>query len=46
MFLWPGLCLVISIATGHEFTPLVILAALLRAALPARPAVLPAPAQE
>ncbi len=46
LFLWPGLCLVISIATGHELTPLIILAALLRAALPARPAVLPAPAQE
>ncbi len=46
LFLWPGLCLVVSIKTGHELTPLVVLAALLRAALPARPAVLPAPAQE
>jgi hypothetical protein len=46
LFLWPGLGLVISIATGHELTPLIVLAALLRAALPARPAVLPAPAQE
>ncbi len=46
LFLWPGLCLVISIATGHELTPLIVLAALLRAALPARPPVLPAPPQE
>ncbi|MDE2240332.1 MAG: DUF2029 domain-containing protein, partial [Rhodospirillales bacterium] len=46
LFLWPGVCLVVSIATGHELTPLIVLAALLRAALPARPPVLPAPAQE
>ena len=46
LFLWPGICLVVSIATGHELTPLIVLAALLRAALPARPPVLPALAQE
>ncbi|MBU6449105.1 MAG: DUF2029 domain-containing protein [Rhodospirillales bacterium] len=46
LFLWPGICLVVSIATGHELTPLIVLAALLRAALPASPPVLPAPAQE
>lgn len=46
LFLWPGLCLVISIATGHELTPFAVLAALLRAALPTRSPVLPAPAQE
>lgn len=46
LFLWPGVCLVVSIATGHELTPLIVLAALLRAALPARSPVLPAPAQE
>ena len=46
LFLWPGLCLVISIATGHELTPLVVLAALWRTALPRPAPVLPAPAQE
>ncbi|MGE4482908.1 glycosyltransferase family 87 protein [Acidocella sp.] len=46
LFLWPGLCLVVSIATERELTPLIVLAALLRTALPARPPVLPAPAQE
>ncbi|MDE1906322.1 MAG: DUF2029 domain-containing protein, partial [Rhodospirillales bacterium] len=46
LFLWPGICLVVSIATGHELTPLIVLAALLRAALPARLGVLPALAQE
>ncbi|EKN00500.1 glycosyltransferase family 87 protein [Acidocella sp. MX-AZ02] len=46
LFLWPGLCLVISIATGHELTPLIVLAALWRTALPRPAPVLPAPAQE
>ena len=46
LFLWPGICLVVSIATGHELTPLIVLAALLRAALPNLPPVLPALAQE
>lgn len=49
LFLWPGICLVVSIATGHELTPIIVLAALLRAIaapLPTRPAVLPALAQE
>ena len=46
LFLWPGICLVVSIATGHELTPLIVLAALWRMALPARPPVLPALAQE
>lgn len=46
LFLWPGICLVVSIATGHELTPLIVLAALLRAALPTRSGVLPALAQE
>jgi hypothetical protein len=40
LFLWPGLCLVVSIATGILLTPLMVLALLLRTA------VLPAPAQE
>jgi len=41
LWLWPGFCLVVSIATGVLLTPVFVLAALLRAALRARAAVLP-----
>jgi hypothetical protein len=43
-WLWPGFCLVVSIATGHELTPLIVLLALWRAwrvALPSAAPVLP-----
>ena len=41
LWLWPGLCLVVSIATVVLLTPVFVLGALVRAALRARAAVLP-----
>jgi hypothetical protein len=44
LWLWPGFCLVVSISTGHELTPLIVMLALWRAwrvPLPGAEPVLP-----
>ena len=46
LFLWPGLCFAVSQDVGVPLTPLFVVVAATRAALRARPAVLPGPAQE